>query len=182
MIKLKNISKQFGSVVAIDNISFKIGKGEVIGFLGPNGAGKTTTMRMLTGYLSPTQGDITIGTVNPATQRVAAAQLIGYLPENNPLYSEMRVEEYLNFIRSCKASPSKLTDITEICGIADRLNEKIENLSRGLKQRVGLAAAILGNPEIIILDEPTSGLDPNQVIEIRGLIKEIGRASCRERV
>ena len=176
MIKLKNVSKQFGQVTAVDNISFSVGKGEVIGFLGPNGAGKTTTMRMLTGFLRPSSGEVSMGgTVNPDKDRVKAAMLIGYLPENNPLYSEMTVGEYLKFIGSTKSKSSNTKDIIKVCGVDNRLDEKIENLSRGYKQRVGLAAAIIGDPEILILDEPTSGLDPNQVVEIRGLIKELGK-------
>jgi len=176
MIKLKNVSKQFGRATAVDNVSTSIGKGEVIGFLGPNGAGKTTTMRMLTGYLTPTSGSVKVGTINPAKNRVQAAKLIGYLPENNPLYSEMKVGEYLNFIDTTKSSSkSNYKDIIAVCGVKDKLNDRIENLSRGYKQRVGLAAAMLADPEILILDEPTSGLDPNQVVEIRGLIKELGK-------
>ena len=175
MIKLKNVSKQFGQVTAVDNVSFSIGKGEVVGFLGPNGAGKTTTMRMLTGFARPSSGEVSVGTVNPDKDRVKAAKLIGYLPENNPLYSEMTVEEYLRFIASTKTSSPNTKNIIKVCGVEEKLKHKIENLSRGYKQRVGLAASIIGNPEILILDEPTSGLDPNQVVEIRGLIKELGK-------
>lgn len=201
MISLKKVSKNFGQVVAVDGVSFEVGRGEVVGFLGPNGAGKTTTMRLITGYLRPTEGRIEVGGLDPSKGRVAVAEKIGYLPENNPLYSDMKVREYLDFVQKLKTTASKkskilgtegrakkdektgadrhlnfscMIEIAELCGIGNKLEVNVDELSRGYKQRVGLTAAMLGDPEVLILDEPTSGLDPNQVIEIRDLIKRLG--------
>lgn len=187
MILLKNVAKHFGKVRAVDGVSFEVGKGEVIGFLGPNGAGKTTTMRLITGYLRPTAGKIEVDGLEPGKERVAVVERIGYLPENNPLYNEMKVNEYLHFIENLKIQNPKSKqirnskfevqngEIAKVCGIQDKLDVKIEELSRGYRQRVGLAAAMLGDPEVLILDEPASGLDPNQVVEIRDLIKKLGK-------
>jgi ABC-2 type transport system ATP-binding protein len=184
MIKLKGVSKKFGRVSAVEDVSFEVDEAEVVGFLGPNGAGKTTTMRMITGYLQPTSGKIRVDSIDPSVDRVVSAERIGYLPENNPLYNDMKVGEYLNFIAEMKNEKRKMKsgliesnvrEIAELCGVDEKMKFKIDELSRGYKQRVGLAAAMLGDPKALILDEPTSGLDPNQVIDIRKLIKKLGR-------
>ena len=174
MISFASVSKTFGKNQVLTRLNFTAESGEIIGFLGPNGAGKTTTMRLLLGYLIPTSGRISVNKLNPAKSRVEALNLIGYLPENNPLYGEMKAGEYLHFISRVKqADPDRIALLTERVGIADQLLSKIETLSRGYKQRVGLAAALIGDPEILILDEPTSGLDPIEQEKIRALIKEI---------
>lgn len=178
MISVKNVSKCFGSVKAVDDISFTLKKGIVTGFLGPNAAGKTTTMRLLTGYFFPTEGKITIDGLNFENDELAIKSKIGYLPENNPLYMEMKVREYLEFvgrIRRLADIPQKITTVSHDCGLEGFLEEKIELLSKGYKQRVGLAQALIHDPEILIMDEPTSGLDPNQIVEIRKLIKNLGK-------
>jgi ABC-2 type transport system ATP-binding protein len=174
MITVSNITKVFGKKKAVDAISFTIKKGEIVGFLGPNGAGKTTTMRLLVGFLSPTTGTILIDELSPVRDRTFVLQKVGYLPENNPLYPEMKVSEYLQFICDTKGADS----IEESCravNIEDILDQKIEELSRGYRQRVGLAAALIGNPEALILDEPTSGLDPIEQEKIRSLIKNLSK-------
>ncbi len=148
--------------------------GEIIGFLGPNGAGKTTTMRLLLGYLAPTRGKIEISGRDPRDQRMAVLRLMGYLPENNPLYTEMRVNEYLQFVAAVKSVPT-IADKVRAVGLEEMLDKKIEELSRGYKQRVGLAAALLGDPQILVLDEPTSGLDPLEQDKIRRLIRQIAK-------
>ncbi len=173
MIELKGVSKRFGRVVAVDNVSFKIKKGEVVGFLGPNGAGKTTTMRLILGILKPTKGRIKAFGFDPQEDRIKVVRKIGYLPENNPLYQDMKVKEYLSFIASVKGVKN-FNNVAEDVDLKDKMDEKIESLSRGYKQRVGLAAALLGNPQALILDEPTSGLDPIEQEKIRGLIKRVG--------
>lgn len=174
MISLSSVVKVFGKKVAVDSISFKAKPGEIIGFLGPNGAGKTTTMRLILGYLAPTQGTIRIDNLNPIDQRIQALKKIGYLAENNPLYVEMKVHEYLDVIARVKNIAGYM-DIATSIGLEGMMNSKIEELSRGYKQRVGLAAALLGDPEILILDEPTSGLDPLEQEKIRELIKKLSR-------
>lgn len=174
MITVSNITKTFGKKKAVDAVSFTIKKGEIVGFLGPNGAGKTTTMRLLTGYLSPTHGIVLIDNLSPLKDRIAVLKKIGYLPENNPLYPEMKVREYLEFVGAVKGTENIDRVIKEV-DIEDVLDQKIEELSRGYKQRVGLAAALLGNPEILILDEPTSGLDPLEQEKIRALIKALSK-------
>ena len=174
MIQVSSLIKKFGSKVAVNKISFKAKTGEIVGFLGPNGAGKTTTMRLLLGYLFPTEGEIKIDGLNPVDNRITLLKKIGYLPENNPLYAEMKVKEYLNFIASVK-EVADIDEIIESVNLTDVLNSKIEELSRGYKQRVGLAAALIGNPEILILDEPTSGLDPLEQEKIRVLIKKLAK-------
>jgi ABC-2 type transport system ATP-binding protein len=174
MISLNNVSKRFKNKLAVSEITFSAKEGEIIGFLGPNGAGKTTTMRLILGYLSPTQGKITVDNLRPLDDRINVLKNIGYLPENNPLYQEMKVSEYLNFIAQAKEAKNYLS-ITKEVGLEDVLTTKIEELSRGFKQRVGLAAALLGNPKILILDEPTSGLDPIEQEKIRDLIKKLAR-------
>ena len=172
MISVANITKKFDTVTAVNNLSFKAKEGEIIGFLGPNGAGKTTTMRLLLGYLLPTAGQITINNLSPDFNRINLMKQIGYLPENNPLYQEMRVYEYLRFIADIKGT-SECNTVVDQVGLEDVLSKKIEELSRGYKQRVGLAAALLGNPAILILDEPTSGLDPLEQDKIKQLIKKL---------
>jgi len=174
MISLSSVSKRFKKKTAVDNISFKAKEGEIIGFLGPNGAGKTTTMRLILGYLTPTEGKILVDNLDPIEARIKVLKKIGYLPENNPLYQEMKVHEYLTFIASVKGA-SDFNEIATIVGLGDVLNSKIEELSRGYKQRVGLTAALLGDPSILILDEPTSGLDPLEQEKIRNLIKKLGK-------
>lgn len=174
MINLSSVTKTFGEKKAVDQISFKAKKGEIIGFLGPNGAGKTTTMRLILGYLKPSEGEILVDNHNPIEDRIAVVKKIGYLAENNPLYPEMKVKEYLQFIASVKKDDN-WEKIAEAVGLADVLGKKIEELSRGFKQRVGLAAALLGDPKILILDEPTSGLDPLEQEKMRALIKKLGK-------
>ncbi|MBI4117469.1 MAG: ATP-binding cassette domain-containing protein [Parcubacteria group bacterium] len=176
MIVVKNLTKTYGSFVAVDDISFDIATGEIVGFLGPNGAGKTTTMRILSRFLEPTRGMITIDGMDVQKKDIEVRKKIGYLPENTPLYSDMTVREFLHFSASLhdiqrRDINRKLTDVASRCGIGDRLHQEIGKLSKGYKQRVGLANALISDPQILILDEPTSGLDPNQVMEMRQLIK-----------
>ena len=179
MIKVQNLTKQYGSHRAVDNISFEAGKGEILGFLGPNGAGKSTTMNILTGYLSATNGTVTINGHDILENPNAAKASIGYLPEIPPLYPDMTVREYLNFMCDLKkcALPRQrhIAEICKVMKIEDVYNRLIKNLSKGYKQRVGMAQALIGNPPVLILDEPTVGLDPNQIIEIRSLIKTLGK-------
>ncbi len=172
MIALSTVTKRFGDKTALNNVSFKATSGEIVGFVGPNGAGKTTTMRLILGYYRPTLGNITIDNLSPIDDRLAVLKKIGYLPENNPLYNEMRVYEYLRFVAKVKGVDD-YEKVAESVGLDEVLNSKIEELSRGFKQRVGLAAALLGDPEILILDEPTSGLDPLEQEKIRSLIKRL---------
>ena len=180
MIHVDGLTKHYGKVKAVNNISFDVHAGEVLGFLGPNGAGKTTTMKILTSYLSPTAGRAVVAGYDVFDQAIEARARIGYLPEGTPLYRDMTVLEYLNFIADVRKLPSgskrtrRLREVVEQCGLGDRLGFLIGELSKGLKQRVGLAQAILHEPEVLILDEPTSGLDPNQIVEIRQVIKQIG--------
>lgn len=171
MISLSSVSKKFKNKTAVDNISLTIKAGEIIGFLGPNGAGKTTTMRLILGYLSPTAGTVRINGSDPIDKRITVLRTIGYLPENNPLYQEMKVREFLQLIARVKNADSQ-EQTAELVGLAEVMNSRIEELSRGYKQRVGLAAALLGDPEILVLDEPTSGLDPLEQDKIRNLIKK----------
>ena len=179
MIKVQNLTKQYGSHRAVDNISFEVGKGEILGFLGPNGAGKSTTMNILTGYLSATNGTVTINGYDILENPNAAKASIGYLPEIPPLYPDMTVREYLDFMYDLKkcALPRKkhIAEICKVMKIEDVYGRLIKNLSKGYKQRVGMAQALIGNPPVLILDEPTVGLDPNQIIEIRSLIKTLGK-------
>lgn len=179
MIEVRNLSKHYGDKKAVDNISFKAGDGEILGFLGPNGAGKSTTMNILTGYISCTEGKALIDGIDILEDPIKAKSRIGYLPELPPLYMDMTVKEYLNFIydlKKCKLPKnSHLKDICSLVKIDHVYNRIIKNLSKGYKQRVGLAQALVGNPNVLILDEPTVGLDPNQIIEIRSLIKRLGK-------
>ncbi len=174
MITVSSVTKRYTNKVAVNDISFTAKEGEIIGFLGPNGAGKTTTMRLLLGYLSPTSGRIIIDNFSPLENRIEILKKVGYLPENNPLYQEMKVKEYLQFIAEVKGD-HELELSAEQVGLSDVLDSKIEELSRGYKQRVGLAAALIGSPSILILDEPTSGLDPLEQEKIRTLIKKIAK-------
>lgn len=177
-IEVKNLTKRYGKNKAVDNISFEINEGEIVGFLGPNGAGKTTTMNILTGYLSASEGDAKIGGKDILEEPNEAKKLIGYLPEFPPLYHQMTVKEYLEFIYDLKKVklPKKehLESICRLVRIDNVANRVINNLSKGYKQRVGIAQALVGNPPVLILDEPTVGLDPKQIIEIRTLIKRLG--------
>ena len=179
MIKIDHLVKNYGTNCAVDDISFEIAQGEVVGFLGPNGAGKSTTMNMITGYLSSTSGTITIDDIDVLENPLAAKKMVGYLPEQPPLYLDMTVKEYLNFaydLKSCTFNREKhLKEICDIVKISDVQNRVIRNLSKGYRQRVGIAQALVGNPDIIIFDEPTVGLDPKQIIEIRNLIRTLGR-------
>ncbi len=178
MIQLQNLTKDFGTLRAVDHINFDINDGEILGFLGPNGAGKTTTLRMITSFLNPTEGNITVEDYNILENSQKIRKMIGYLPEHNPLYTEMTVYDYLKFvadIREIKNFKKRLKEVIEQCGLHGIIEKPINTLSKGYKQRVGIAQAILHNPKILILDEPTSGLDPNQIAEIRELIKELGK-------
>ena len=180
MIQVTNLTKTYGSKVAVNNISFTVEKGEVVGFLGRNGAGKTTTMNMITGYISSTGGTVTVDGCDILEQPLEAKRKIGYLPEQPPVYTDLTVNEYLDFAADLKGIAKKnrkqhLDEIKEVVKITDVSGRLIGNLSKGYRQRVGMAQALVGNPEILILDEPTVGLDPNQIIEIRKLIKRLGK-------
>jgi len=179
MIKIEHLVKNYGTNCAVDDISFEIAQGEIVGFLGPNGAGKSTTMNMLTGYLSSSTGSITVDGIDVLENPLAAKKMIGYLPEQPPLYLDMTVREYLNFaydLKGCTFNREKhLKEICDIVKISDVYGRVIRNLSKGYRQRVGIAQALVGNPDIIIFDEPTVGLDPKQIIEIRNLIRTLGR-------
>lgn len=179
-IIVENLTKKYGTQKAVDNISFKVKTGEVLGFLGPNGAGKTTTMKAITTFLLPDNGKITVGNFSIYDDSEEIKKHIGYLPENNPLYENMPVLDYLHFVANIEGvEKSKMLDkvreVVDICGIESEKYKKINELSKGFKQRVGLAQALIHDPAVLILDEPTTGLDPNQIIEIRQLIKKIGR-------
>lgn len=179
MIEVTNLTKRYGSHVAVDDLSFKVEKGQIYGFLGPNGAGKTTTMNIITGYLAPSEGTVTVNGKDIQKEPEEAKKCIGYLPELPPLYVDMTVKEYLKFVAELKKVPAKerekqIAEVMEMTYITDMQERLIKNLSKGYRQRVGLAQAILGYPEVIILDEPTVGLDPKQIIEIRDLIRKLG--------
>lgn len=177
-IQIQNLTKSYGFQKAVDNISFEVKTGEVLGFLGPNGAGKTTTMKMITNYIDIEQGDITIGGQSVRTGNLK--KHIGYLPENNPLYLEMPIIEYLEFCAALQGvskeqMPHRVREMVRLCGLNVEKHKKISELSKGYRQRVGLAQAMIHDPEILILDEPTTGLDPNQIVEIRDLIRQLGK-------
>lgn len=177
-IEVKNLLKTYGEQKAVNDISFKVNKGEIVGFLGPNGAGKSTTMKMITGYLKPDNGNAVVCGINVADQPIETKKKIGYLPESNALYYDMYVKEYLDFmteIHKVKSQKPKVRDVIELTGLTPESKKKIGQLSKGYKQRVGLAAALIHDPEVLILDEPTSGLDPNQIIEIREVIRQQGK-------
>ncbi|MGN0682609.1 MAG: ATP-binding cassette domain-containing protein [Oscillospiraceae bacterium] len=179
MIEVKNLSKSYGAKKALDNISFTVSDGEILGFLGPNGAGKTTTMNIITGYLSASEGSAVIDGIDVLNDPISAKKDLGYLPEQPPLYLDMTVDEYLGFVYSLKKCRfPKRSHFEEICaltGTEEVRKRVIRNLSKGYRQRVGLAQALIGNPKAIVLDEPTVGLDPKQIIEIRSLIKKLGK-------
>jgi ABC-2 type transport system ATP-binding protein len=179
-ITVENLTKAYGSQKAVDNISFKVETGEVVGFLGPNGAGKSTTMKMITCYMAPASGNILLDDLSVEKDSEEIRKKIGYLPENNPLYTEMPVIEYLRFCAEIQGlSKDRISErlhlMIEKCGIESEKHKKINELSKGYRQRVGLAQAMIHDPEILILDEPTTGLDPNQIVEIRKLIKDLGK-------
>jgi len=180
LIQVKNLTKRYGQHLAVDQLNFTVDKGEILGFLGPNGAGKSTTMNIITGYISATEGSVLVDGMDVLDQPTEVKKRIGYLPEFPPLYPEMTVREYLDFVCAIKkvTGPAKnesLEKIMDVVKIGDVRGRLIKNLSKGYKQRVGLAQALIGNPPILILDEPTVGLDPRQIIEIRNLIKELGK-------
>ena len=180
MIRVEHLVKRYGTTYALSDISFEIGAGEIVGLLGPNGAGKSTTMNILTGYLSATEGEATVGGVSILDDPMSAKRMIGYLPEQPPLYLDMTVGEYLNFayeLKCCKLNREEhLKTICETVKISDMYHKVIRTLSKGYRQRVGIAQALIGNPKVIIFDEPTVGLDPKQIIEIRNLIRSLGKA------
>lgn len=176
-IRVKNLTKIFGEQKALDDVSFSASKGEILGFLGPNGAGKSTTMKIITGYLAFDEGEVKVGEINVTDNPLAVKAKVGYLPEHNPLYLEMYVREYLEFIGKVHGVKKthlkeRIDEVVDMCGLTREQNKKIEALSKGYRQRVGLAQALIHDPEILVLDEPTTGLDPNQIIEIRELIRK----------
>lgn len=179
-IVIENLTKKYGEQKAVNNISFEVETGEVVGFLGPNGAGKSTTMKMITCFMSPTSGDVRLDDQSILSEPEEVKKKIGYLPENNPLYTEMPIVEYLRFaaeiqgVEKSKIS-SRIAEMIDMCGLDLEKHKKINELSKGYRQRVGLAQAMIHDPEVLILDEPTTGLDPNQIIEIRKLIKKLGK-------
>ncbi len=179
-MRVQGLSKRYGSHLAVDNISFAVKRGEILGLLGPNGAGKSTTIRIVTGYLRPSAGSVHIAGQNIEEEPLESKQLLGYLPESAPLYPEMLVYDYLRYVARVRAVPDRdimdeLHRVADLCGLNEAMHQAFNELSRGYRQRVGLAHAIIGDPEILILDEPTSGLDPNQIVEIRSFIKNIGK-------
>jgi len=180
MIRIENLTKYYGELCAVNNVSFEINKGEILGLLGPNGAGKTTIYRVLTGYLSPTAGTIKVKDYNLYDHQIEIKKCIGYLPEEAPLYRDMLVFDYLNYIADIRRVEenrklSHLHELADLCSLNEVMHKTIDELSKGYRQRVGIAHALMGNPEILVLDEPTSGLDPNQIAETREIIKEIGK-------
>lgn len=180
MIEIKNLTKKFGSNIVLDNINLEVKTGEILGFLGPNGAGKSTTMKIITSFWTPTSGSVAVDGIDVQGDSLETRKKIGYLPETVPLYDDMRVYEYLRFVAEIRKLPKedikkRLKEVVEICGLKKVIRQPIEELSKGYRQRVGLGQAIMHNPEILILDEPTTGLDPNQIVEIRNLIKELGK-------
>ena len=175
-IEVKNISKNYGAQKALDNISFSIKKGEIVGFLGPNGAGKSTLMKILTTYITADEGEAKVNGHNVANEAKNVQKSVGYLPEHNPLYLDLYIREYLDFNAAIyKVSKSRIEEVIQLTGLTPESSKKIGQLSKGYRQRVGLACALLHDPEVLILDEPTTGLDPNQLVEIRELIKNIGK-------
>lgn len=180
MIEVDHLTKRYGSFTAVDDISFQVGKGEIVGFLGPNGAGKTTTMRVLTCYLPASGGTARIAGFDIFEEPLEVKRKLGYLPESPPLYRDMRVRTYLEFVAKLKGVPrekarGRIDEVIQQCGLSDRTKQLIGQLSKGYRQRVGLAQAIVHDPEVIIMDEPTSGLDPNQIVEVRHLIRELAK-------
>ena len=180
MIRIDNLSKRFGDVKAVNSVSFELNDGEIVGFLGANGAGKSTTLKMMTGYLSPTNGNVYVNDMNIIENCLDIQSMVGYLPELNPLYTEMKVHEYLKFIASIRGIygdnfNKSLKRVVAECSLQGVVHRTIGNCSKGYKQRIGLAAAMIHDPKILILDEPVTGLDPNQIVEIRSLIKRLGK-------
>lgn len=177
MIEVSHLSKRFGEFKAVDDVSFSIPTGQIVGLLGPNGAGKSTTMRMITGFFKPTSGSVKIDGIDMSENPVEAKKKIGYMPESAPLYSDMIVDDYLRYVALMQNQnpEEKIPKLCEMCGLKEVMHKNISELSRGYKQRVGLAHALMNDPEILILDEPTSGLDPNQIEDVRSLIREIGK-------
>jgi len=180
MIKVENLTKRYAGQTAIRNLSFEVNRGEIMGFLGPNGAGKTTTMRILAGFMPPTSGRATVAGFDVFSQSLQARAHLGYMPENVPLYSDMRVNEYLEYRAALKGVPhrrigERVGDVKELCGLKDVERKLIAALSKGYRQRVGLADALLAEPDLLILDEPTIGLDPNQIRQVRELIRNLGK-------
>lgn len=179
MISIRNLTKYYDTNRAVDSLSVEINAGQILGLLGPNGAGKTTTMRILTGYLSPTSGTITVKDLDVVEDPLEAKQLIGYLPESAPLYPDMLTYDYLAYVAAVHGIPGKSTrsrieELVELCGLEGVMHKTVKELSRGYKQRVGLAHAMMNDPEILVLDEPTAGLDPNQIVQIRSIIRRMG--------
>ena len=179
-VSVENITKTYGLQKAVDNISFKVNTGEIVGFLGPNGAGKTTTMKIITCFMPPNNGDVRVGGISVLENPEEVKKYIGYLPESNPLYKEMAIIDYLHYVAEIQGVlPGKIKErifeMIRVCGLKNEKYKKIGELSKGYQQRVGLAQALIHNPAVLILDEPTSGLDPNQIVEIRELIKKIGK-------
>lgn len=180
MIKFDNLTKYYGDLCAVDHVNFEINKGEVLGLLGPNGAGKTTIYRILTGYLQPTSGNVLVKDFNLTENQLEIKKLIGYLPEAAPIYHEMLVYDYLDFVADIRGVPknkklSRLRELADLCSLNAVMHMTIAELSKGYRQRVGIAHALMGDPEILVLDEPTSGLDPNQIVETRDIIRRIGK-------
>ncbi|MBU4331993.1 ABC transporter ATP-binding protein [Patescibacteria group bacterium] len=179
MIQVQNLTKKFNDITAVNEASFEIRDGEVLGFLGPNAAGKTTTMRIITGFIAPTSGTVKVGDLDVRENSLEIRKKIGYLPESVPLYEDMKVYEYLKFIAEVRSIPgnkvkTRIREMIEACGLQKVIRQQVGELSKGYRQRVGLAQAMIHEPEILVLDEPTSGLDPNQIAEIRSLIKKLG--------
>ncbi len=179
-IKVSQLTKVYGSQKAVDDISFEVNRGDILGFLGPNGAGKSTTMKIATGFIPPSEGTVEVEGIDVVADAIGARRQLGYLPEHNPLYLDMYVHEYLAFIGELhglkeKALKSRIIEMIRLCGLTVEQNKKIGALSKGYRQRVGLAQALIHDPSVLILDEPTTGLDPNQLVEIRNLIKKISR-------
>jgi ABC-2 type transport system ATP-binding protein len=177
-VSVENITKHYGLQKAVDSVSFKVNTGEIVGFLGPNGAGKTTTMKIITCYMPPNEGTVKVGGVSVLENPEEVKKHIGYLPESNPLYKDMTVIDYLHFVAEIQSVPKekireRIIEMVQVCGLKNEKYKKINELLKGYQQRVGLAQAMIHNPEVLILDEPTSGLDPNQIVEIRELIKRI---------
>ncbi len=178
MIRVNSLTKDYGSRRAVDHVTFEAQQGEILGFLGPNGAGKTTTMRILTGFMPPTDGEAFVGGYNVVDESIEVRRRVGYLPETVPLYTDMAVFDYLKYMADLRQLPDaaeRVDEVLEMMGLGDRSSGMISNLSKGMRQRVGLAQALLHRPEVLILDEPTIGLDPGQVVEVRNLIREIGK-------
>lgn len=179
-IQIQNLTKTYGQQKAVDDISFEVKAGEIVGFLGPNGAGKSTTMKIVTGYLAATNGSVLVNGFDVKTQSMAVRQHIGYLPEHNPLYLEMYVKEFLQFVGNLydikgATLRNRVAEMIELCGLGLEQHKKIGQLSKGYRQRVGLAQSLIHNPSVLVLDEPTTGLDPNQIVEIRNVIKNVGQ-------